>query len=369
MNGRLHIPTSSRRGLLAGLGAVALAACGETTRGETARGEEAGPRNPAPLKSSARFPVGCAVSSDRLADPVYAALLARNFSQVSPEWEMKMEYILRDDGGMKFDAPDAIAAFARDHGMRLFCHTLVWYAEEPEAFKRLDGQPAAFASAYRDYIAAVVGRYRGQAVGWDVVNEAVSEDGDSLRESLWTRNLGQIDHMRRAYDLAHEADPGAVLLINDYFLESKPNKRATFMRLVETLLKAGAPLGAIGTQTHLDADLDPKMIDAAFRDLSSLGLPIHLSEMDISLNRANGLFTSRPDLIAAQRRLAHHVAEVYAALRPEQRFAFTIWGLRDSDSWLRRPNQNPTPPWDQPLLFDDQGRAKPMFEAVASGFA
>ena len=246
-----------------------------------------------------------------------------------------MEYILQDDGSLRFDAPDAIAAFAREHGMRLFGHTLIWYAQDPVAFHRLDGRPRPFADAYRNYILAVAGRYRGKAVGWDVVNEPVAEDGDGLRTSLWSRNLGALDYMVRAFDHAREADPGAVLFVNDYNLESLPKKRTTFLRLVEDLMKAGAPVGGIGTQSHIDAGLPPAAIGEAMRDLASLGLPIHVSEVDISLNRARGVFSNPADLEAKQDRLADDLAEAFTALPARQRFAFTLWGLRGGDSWLR----------------------------------
>lgn len=355
-----------RRRLLSGALALGLSACGRRSNGQVLA---PAPRVVAPLKAAASFPVGCAVSAGRLAQPAEAALLLRNFSQVTAEWEMKMEYILRDDGGFRFDAPDAIAAFARDHGLRLFGHTLVWHAQRPQAFVRLDGQGAAFARAYRNYILAVAGRYRGQAVGWDVVNEAVAEDGDGLRDCLWSRNLGQLDYMRRAFDHAREADPQAVLLINDYNLESLPAKRTTFLRLVENLLSSGAPVGGIGTQTHVAADLDPSAVGRCFRDLAGLGLSVHVSELDISLNEARGAFLSRQALLDRQARLGEAVAEAFASMPARQRFAFTVWGLRDADSWLRQPDRNPQPPWDAPLLFDDQGRPKPLTQAVERGFA
>ena len=364
--------TPTRRGLIgglcaAGLGAAGLGACGRAGEGQ-AQAEPAPSPTP-PLKSFARFPVGCAVSLQHLNDPSDAALVARHFSQVTAEWEMKMEYILRDDGGFRFDAPDAIAAFARARGLRLFGHNLIWYAQTSPAFARIDGEAAAFAAAYRNYILAVAGRYRGQAVGWDVVNEPVLDDGSGLRDCLWSRNLGGADYIRRALDHAHEADPGAVLLINDYNLESLPRKRATFMRLVEGLLKAGAPIGGIGTQTHLATDLAGGAVTTATRDLASLGLPIHVSELDISLNRDRSAFASLAEKRARQYRLAHETAAAFAAMPNAQRFAFTLWGLRDTESWLRSPKENPSPPWDAPLAFDDAGRAKPMLAALAAGFS
>ena len=359
--------TPSRRGLIGGLGGLALGACGRGGDGQ-ARAEPAA-RSPSSLKAAASFPVGCAVTLQHLNDPIDAAILVRHFSRITAEWEMKMEYILRDDGGFRFDAPDAIAGFARAHGMRLFGHNLIWYAQSPAAFERIDGQGRAFADAYRNYVLAVAGRYRGQAAGWDVVNEPVLDDGSGLRECLWSRNLGGADYIRRALDHAREADPGAVLLINDYNLESLPRKRATFMRLIEGLLKAGAPIGGIGTQTHLASDLPSGTVTGALHELASLGLPIHVSEFDVSLNRDRTLLASVADKRARQFRLTREAAEAFASLPPAQRFGFTLWGLRDGESWLRSPKENPTAPWDAPLAFDDAGRAKPMLAALAAGFA
>ena len=350
-----------RRTLLGG--ALALTAC-------KGRAEEPTPdRGPAPpLKSLASFAVGCSVMTGELADPVFSELLTRHVSQLTPEWEMKMEYILQDDGSFRFDAPDAIAGFARARGMRLYATTLIWYAQKPAAFERIDGSGAAFASAYRNYILAVAGRYRGQAVGWDTVNEPVAEDGEGLRECLWSRNLGQEDYMVRAFEHAREADPDAVLFLNDYNLESLPKKRATFMRLVERLLARGAPLTGLGTQSHIDAGLEPGAVATAIRELASFGLPIHVSELDVSLNRARKLFSAPEDLRRRQARLYSEAAEAFMALPARQRFAFTVWGLRDKDSWLRGDKENPSPPWDEPLLFDDAGRAKPTFWSVADAF-
>ena len=351
-----------RRGFLAA--AAALAACKGRSGDAQAQTRGTAP----PLKSLAPWPVGCSVMTSELADPAFASLLTRHFSQLTPEWEMKMEYILQDDGGFRFDRPDAIAAFARSHGMRLYATTLIWYAQNPPAFQALDGTGKRFADSYRNYILAVAGRYHGQAAGWDVVNEPTAEDGEGLRQCLWSRNLGQDDYMVRAFEHAREADPGAVLFINDYNLESLPKKRATFMRLVERLLKRGAPLTGIGTQTHIDPTLPPGAVTTAIKELAGFGLPIHVSELDVSLNRAAGLLSDRIALEARQARLYAEAAEAFAALPERQRFAFTVWGLRDKDSWLRGEKENPSPPRDTPLLFDDLGNAKTTFWAVADAW-
>lgn len=336
--------------------ALALAACDRMV------GAQAATLDLPALKSVAPFPVGTCVQAFQLEDRALSPLIATQVSQLTAEWEMKMEYIVQDDGSLRFDAPDQIAAFARTHGMRFFGHTLVWYAQEPPAFKRLDTGRIAFDAAYRNYITAVVGRYRGQAVGWDVVNEAVDEEGEGWRDCLWSQRLGPLEHMVLAFQHAREADPDAVLFINDYNLENRPKKRATFMKLVEALLKAGAPLGGLGTQTHVAADLEPGRLSAAITDLASFGLPIHLSEMDVSLRRAKGLIHDKAKLEAGQSRVYAEAAEAFSRLPPQQRFAFTHWGLRDPDSWL-----NYKDPGDAPLLFDKQGRPKAAAAAWIGG--
>jgi len=339
---------------------LALAACDRAARGQP-------PARPAalpPLKAVAPFPVGSSVATDQIADPGFAALFAANFSQLTPEWEMKMERVLKPDGGFDFAAADRIAGFAAATGARLHGHTLIWYAQdEAPAFRRIDGSPG-FENAYRNYILAVAGRYRGRAVGWDVVNEAVAEDGEGYRDCLWSRNLGP-DYVAKAFGYAREADPGAVLFLNDYNLENLPKKRATFLRLAERLLAQGAPLGGLGSQTHLSMDTPPGAVRAAVADLARLGLPIHISELDVSTRSDRPSLMSPADRLERQARLVGEAAEALAALPAGQRYAFTAWGVRDKDSWLIRPPRG-NPGEDHPLLFDDAGRPKPAAAAFAA---
>ena len=357
MNGLL-----GRRTLLGALGAGALAACEGRARSQPARRRQQG--SPPPLRLAAPFPVGACVRTDQLNDPAFAAILAREFSQLTPEWEMKMESIVQPDGGFRFDAPDRIADFAEAHGLRLYATTLAWHAQRPPAFERIAGDRAAFAGAYRNYMLEVVGRYRGRAVAWDAVNEPVAEDGAGLRDSLWSQVLGPEDYMVQAFADAHEADPAAVLVLNEYNLESLPKKRATFLRLVERLLARGVPIGCLGSQTHLDTDTAPGSVRTALAELARFGLPIHVSELDVSFGRRRLDGRSLAEKLQAQAWVVGEVAEAFAALPPRQRFALTAWGVRDRDSWLKTSEVAGAGPTDQPLLFDDDGRPKPAALAL-----
>jgi len=338
--------------------ALALSACGA----KDAQSQSV-PADLPPLKTVAPFRIGTCVQALHLDDPALAALIARQANQLTAEWQMKMEYIVQPDGSFRFDAPDRIAAFARAHGMGLLGHTLIWYAQAPEAFQRLDENRIGFADAYRNYILAVVERYRGLAVGWDVVNEAVAEDGNGWRGSLWSERLGDFEHIALAYRTAREADPQATLLLNDYNLEYNDTKRATFLKLAERLLASGAPLTGLGTQMHVAADIAPGKITRMIRELASLGLPIHVSELDVSLTRSENKLLSRGELQRRQTAVYAETAEAFMALPQRQRFAFTLWGLRDRDSWLTAENAG-----DAPAVFDNAGRPKAGAAALVEAF-
>lgn len=349
-----------RRDLLTAIPALALAACG--SRAQT----PAGPTPP--LKAIAPFPVGTCAMTGQIADPAWRAVADAHFGQVTPEWEMKMEYILQPDGSYRFEAPDRIAAYARDSGKRLYATTLIWYAQTPVAFERLEVDRPAFERAYRAYVLEVAGRYRGQAVAWDVVNEPVLDDGSGYRDSLWSRVLGP-GHIDRAFEHAAEADPAAGRVLNEYGLE-RPAKRAAYLRLLEALLRRGAPITVVGTQSHLSVDMTPGAYRAAIRELAGFGLPIHVSELDISFGGgpAAALRGDRQNALK-QARVMEEVVGALLDLPPAQRFGLTLWGVRDGDSWLRRPPNDAGQPLDRPLLFDDAGGVKPAFDALARAFA
>ncbi|MFN4091394.1 MAG: endo-1,4-beta-xylanase [Brevundimonas sp.] len=347
----------NRRFLLAA--PLALAAC------QGAAPADAAPTAVPPLKSIAPCPVGVCAMTGHFDDPAWVDLATRHFNQITPEWEMKMEAILGADRSYDFTRPDRIAAFAAARGMRLHGHALVWYSQGSEPFAGLDR--ARFAAEYDRYITAVAGRYRGKVVSWDVVNEAVAEDGNGLRDCHWSRMLGQDGYIIRAFEQARAADPDAVLFLNDYNLENNPVKGATFLRLVERLLKAGAPIGGIGTQSHLDIEIPVGQITTFLRDAAQFGLPIHVSELDASQRRDGG-FDPRSARQKQDQQTARvaELTEAFMALPSRQRFAFTVWGLRDSDSWLTRDAHAGS--GDSPLLFDAAGRPNAMAQAVASAF-
>ena len=349
----------NRRGLLGGLAAGATAMALSRTFPADAQAYGAIP----PLKSVTPYPLGVSATFRKLSDPAWSRLAATHFSRLTAEWEMKMEYMLQADGSIQFDRADALAAFARRNGMGLHGHNLVWYAQDGEYFQKLKTRPDAFLVAYTRYIQDVIGHFTGFIKGWDVVNEPIWNDGRGLRPCLWREVLGD-DYIGLALEAAHQADPSAILFLNDYNLELTPKKRTTFLRLCEKLLKEGAPLSGIGTQTHIDSGIAPGLIKSAIRDIASLGLMVHVSEVDISLREDHPVNLAAPRI--HQVRAMNELLEAWHDVPDRQRYGLTMWALRDSDSWLNTPQGGKSLLPDEPVLFDSLGRPKPLAQAFVS---
>ena len=181
--------------------------------------------------------IGVAINQNQsdARDTVAVELITRQFNAISPENLLKFESVQRQPGVFTFEAQDRYVAFGRDRGMAVIGHTLVWHSQTPAwVWAGSDGgvaDRATMLERMRAHIAAVVGRYKGRIRGWDVVNEALNDDG-TLRDSPWRRGIGD-DYIAKAFEFAREADPGAELYYNDYNLATRPAKRAGAIRIVK----------------------------------------------------------------------------------------------------------------------------------------
>ncbi len=345
--------------------------------------------SPAPTTLKAAFAgafvVGAAINGRQIAgsDVAGDSLIARHFNTISPENVLKWESVEPRPGQFSFDAADRYVAFGERNGMTVIGHTLVWHNQTPRwVFQDAAGKPASrdtLIARMRSHIFAVVGRYKGRIRGWDVVNEAVAEDG-SLRQSLWLRIIGP-EYIGMAFRFAHEADPAAELHYNDFSVEAKA-KRAGIIRLVRSLREQGVPITAIGMQEHQKLDWPTVgAIDTAIVELASTGLRLMVTELDVDplpsnrgqrtevveqeLQRTGApdpYRTGLPD--SMQVTLAHRYGEIVRVYLAHRNVIsrVTFWGVADGDSWLNNfPVRGRT---NYPLLFDRRGMPKPAFDTV-----
>jgi endo-1,4-beta-xylanase len=349
------------------------------------------PGGPAPAASTLRaayrgaFLVGAALNAAQFtgADTAGAALVAAQFNSVSPENTLKWEAVHPRLGVYDFTRADQYVAFGERHGMFVVGHTLVWHNQVPRwVFEDASGQPVGrdtLIARMRDHILAVVGRYKGRVGGWDVVNEALNDDG-SLRRSPWLTIIGP-DYLALAFRFAHEADPGAQLYYNDYSLENAA-KRDGAVTLVRQLLAAGVPVAGVGMQGHDGMDWPTvAQEDSAITAFAALGVKVMITELDVDVLpravRQTGAdvrltAAARPELNpwpdslpdSVQQALARRYADLFGVLLRHRGEVsrVTFWGVTDRDSWK---NNWPVPGrTNYPLLFDRRGRPKPAFNAV-----
>ena len=305
-----------------------------------------------PLKAAAAGVgrlVGTAVQAGLLIDPQYNAVVSREFSYLTAEYQMKWNVIEPVRGGRDFGPGDAIAGYAAAQGMRLKGHTLLWHGATPSWVNALTADDLR--TAVEQHIRTVVGHYRGRVHAWDVVNEAVADGGGSLRDTVFRQKLGD-RYIADAFRLARETDPGALLFYNDYGGEGGTAKADRIYMLLQELLLQGVPVDGVGLQMHISTTGRPPdaAIAANMRRLASLGLIVHISEMDVRMDNGGGSDQMR---MQAQRAAYHDVVQV-CVVEPRCE-AITFWGVTDAHTWISG---------DRPLLFDTRYQPKPAYDGV-----
>ncbi len=336
-----------------------------------------------------RLKIGAAINSWDLdpASPACSAIL-RQFNILTLENESKPVMVQPEEGKFVFDKADRFVDFGGKHGVTLRGHTLVWHGQCPMWFFLRDGEQnaargggrwsdlpdGALASKdellerMRTHIHTLVGRYKGRVDRWDVVNEVLTDDG-GMRNSLWYRIAGE-DFIAEAFRAAHEADPAARLVINDYNLESHDKKADAMVSLVKRLLEKGVPVGGIGMQMHLGPATDLEKLKANAEKLASLrelcpDLKLEATELDVSAFRfedPSETLDWTDEREGAFRAFYTELFRFYLELADEGKLdAVIFWGLHDGVSWL---NGFPRRRRNVPLLIGRDLVLKPAFYDV-----
>lgn len=330
------------------------------------------------------FYIGAALNGNQVSgkDPKATAITEQHFNSISPENLLKWESVHPAPDKYNFAPVDAYVAFGDKHDMFIIGHNLVWHNQTPDwVFEDGKGNAASkevLQQRMADHINTVAGRYKGKINGWDVVNEALNDDG-TLRESKWFNIIGE-EYLADAFRLAHEADPKAELYYNDYNLW-KPAKRDGAIRLVRNLQEKGLQVDGIGMQGHWGLESPSiSQIEESVIAFSKLGKVV-ITELDIDVlpnpSNRNGAdidatFASDekyniyknglPDDV--QQQLAQRYADIFALFHKhrDKISRVTFWGVTDADSWLNDwPMKGRT---SHPLLFDRNHQPKPALKAI-----
>lgn len=310
-------------------------------------------------------------------------LIIKHFNTITPENVLKWEAVHPQPEKYTFDSADRFVEFGARNHMFIVGHTLLWHQQTPNwVFEDANKEPLtrdALLARLKDHIDTVMGRYKERIGGWDVVNEAVEDDG-TLRKTKWLEIIGP-DYIEKAFEFAAQADPSAKLYYNDYNMY-KPDHCRGVVRLIKSLQDKGIRVDGIGIQGHwgLDYPSMPELSNmlAAF---TALKVPLMITEMDITVlpagwqNRGADItqnvqarkeLNPWPDGLPddMQQKLAARCGELFTVLlnNADAFDRVTFWGVQDGNSWRNNwPVRGRT---DYPLLFDRQCKPKPAFDAV-----
>lgn len=318
------------------------------------------------LAERAGIKIGAAVAPECLDETAYAETLGREFNQLVPENQLKWEHVHPTEDGYNFAPADRIVAFAESHGIQVRGHALVWHNQVPPWLTARRWGRRELIAILEDHIDTVVSHYAGRIQCWDVVNEVIDDCwlgflGCGLRPTFWREMIGD-DYITRAFTLAHTADPGAKLFINDYSAEEINAKSNALYALVRDLKMRGVPIDGVGFQLHLRQaqGFDFDSFEQNLQRFIALGVEIHFTEVDVAIAGEVNQEKLEQQAVIYQRLMM-------IARRYPQVTAFLTWGVTDKYSWLpwfAREVMHSTQPYGCGLLFDEQYRPKPAYFAL-----
>lgn len=328
------------------------------------------------------FPIGAAVDAESYM--THGALLRKHFNSITVENEMKFQSLQPTEGQFTYDAADRIVNFASQNDMRVRGHTLVWHSQNP-SWLFDNASKETLLTRMRTHISNVVRHYKGKVYAWDVVNEAVMEDGSYRtgdladdQKSRWYEIIGE-SYIAEAFKAAHEADPDAKLFYNDFY-DYIPAKHTGIYNMLKRLLEQGVPVHGVGMQCHLN--IEPSTIptnqgyhqsvenlEAAIELYSSLGLEVHVTELDLSLYipgvmyDESTFYTPATFTVALQIKQAERYRAFFELFRKHADVItnVTFWGIADDNTWLSEFRSGRQ---DFPLLFDTAHNPKQAYDAV-----
>lgn len=324
------------------------------------------------------FLIGTALNSPQIEekDPTADALIKQQFDAATPENIMKAEVIHPQWDIYNWTLADKLVEYGKKNNIAINAHTLIWHSQMP-AFARRISDADSFKIFFTNHINTVASRYNGKVLSWDVVNEALNEDG-TMRRSPFTKFLGD-DFVTEAFRLAQKAAPNTELYYNDYNNE-QPQKRAGCIRIIKKIQEAGVRIDGVGIQGHWHLGKVPfKEIEESIQQYSALGIKVMFTELDIEVLPRNfsGADVSQrmennptlnpyvnglPDSV--QQQLATDYENLFKLfLKYKDKIGrVTFWGVNDGQSWLNGwPVRGRT---NYPLLFDRNYQPKPAFYKV-----
>jgi endo-1,4-beta-xylanase len=312
--------------------------------------------------------IGTAVRPSQFGEKPYAFFLSREFNMVEPEDALKWRALRPDRHSYDFRTGDEVVRFAQAHEMKVRGHCLVWGRDNPDWLMQGNFTPQQLSRLLQNHISRVMKHYASRVFAWDVINEALDENG-KLRDSIWYNQPGigfrgdGTAYIERAFRWAHKADPQALLFYNEAEGEDLNPKSDVIYAMVKDFKRRGVPIDGVGLQMHIPGvNLDVASFTAALSvniaRLSALGVQVQITELDVSLPLDSSGVASSEDL---ERQADLYRGVVQACLENAGCTAIQTWGFTDKYSWIGSRSRGTR---GQALLFDRMYAIKPSYSAV-----
>ncbi|WP_125721740.1 endo-1,4-beta-xylanase [Flavobacterium ustbae] len=326
------------------------------------------------------FLIGTALSADQIQEKNSKedSLIKREFNAITAENIMKSMFTHPQKDKYDFTLSDKFVAYGEKNKMFIHGHTLIWHSQLAPWMEKISDS-TEMKAFMKDHIITIVSKYKGKINSWDVVNEALNEDG-TLRKSVFLNTLGE-KYLVDAFKLAAKADPNVDLYYNDYNIE-EPAKRAGAIALIKKIKAEGGKVDGVGIQGHWRLE-SPSLeeIEKSILEYSALGIKVAFTELDITVlpnpwdlkgADVNQNFEGNPKMNpypeklpdSVQNKLAERYASIFKLfLKHKDKISrVTFWGVHDKQSWLNDwPIKGRT---NYPLLFDTELKHKKAYNSV-----
>lgn len=314
------------------------------------------------LKDVSCYHIGAAVKPSLLLyDSIYQDVVLSEFNSLTAENAMKMPYLSVSRNEYNWKEADALVDFATLNHLRVHGHTLIWHNSIPKWMKEYKTDREGWKRIMKEYITTVMSHWKGKVTSWDVVNEAIGDDG-KLKPGFWLDKIGP-DFVELAFRYAHEADPDALLFYNDYGHEYSKVRLEGINNLLMSLKEKCVPVHGTGLQMHTSVNRAPGDLRNAVIESAKTGLLVHVSELDIALNREKDKDLVITDsLIQIQRNMYKEVSQAMKEIPENQNYGITFWGVGDNDSFMHSRRYQ-----EYPLLLDSIYNRKIAYEGFVEG--
>jgi endo-1,4-beta-xylanase len=312
------------------------------------------------LKDVVPFPLGAAIKYNQFKKAGYLETVYSHFKSVTPENDLKIKSLQNAKGEFTFKEADVMVNQLLAKGLRVHGHCLVWDAAVNDYFKNFKGTDKEFEAALKLYVQTVVKHFKGRVTSWDVINEPFLDNGKGFKDKTFIKRIP--DYHKKVFVWAHEADPSALLFMNDYNLQFTGVKSKAAVAWFKECQKEGIPVHGVGNQMHVSVNLDVAVFKKAIKMFTDLGLLYHISELEVKVFTPN----PTPEQLAVQTNIYKGIFSAYQSVVPaKQQFGITTWGVSKPD-WFENAAAGKGKWTDDPLLFGDGFSPSEAYKALMS---